>query len=121
MVLLNATGKVDLNMPALTCDIDLVNIFSGHEKAMSPSVVNGVAESDGHAQNNEHEPSKLIRQPMRTAGLLETYAYTDATPIIGREFRELQIADLMKAPNRDELIRDLAINGRIEVMLACTS
>ena len=34
------------------------------------------------------------------------------TPVIGTEFKEgVQIADLLSAPNSDDLIRDLAILG----------
>lgn len=35
----------------------------------------------------------------------------EVTPAIGREFKDLQLAELLDAPNSDELIRDLAITG----------
>jgi len=41
---------------------------------------------------------------------LDHYPHFEVTPSIGREFgKELQLTDLLNAPNSDELIRDLAV------------
>ncbi len=38
----------------------------------------------------------------------------DVTPAIGREFsKDLQLKDLLDAPNSDELLRDLAVLGEM--------
>lgn len=60
---------------------------------------------------------KLQRQPLQPSGALDKYAHFDVTPIIGREYSDLQIKDLLEAPNADELIRDLAITGNPSICL----
>ncbi|EKM51097.1 uncharacterized protein PHACADRAFT_103865 [Phanerochaete carnosa HHB-10118-sp] len=48
--------------------------------------------------------------PLQLGKSLDHFQKTDSTPLIGTEFaRGVQIAELLKAPNVDELIRDLAI------------
>ncbi|KAI5207810.1 taurine dioxygenase family protein [Aureobasidium subglaciale] len=49
-------------------------------------------------------------KPLKQSGALEKFAYEETTPVIGREFSDVNIVDdLLNAPNADELIRDLAI------------
>lgn len=52
-----------------------------------------------------------IREPLKPSGKLEEFEYFDVTPTIGREFPKASLAEWLKAPNSDELIRDLAITG----------
>ena len=55
---------------------------------------------------------KLIGSPtpLKLGHALDTFKRTDLTPIIGTEFeRGIQLTDWLKAPNADELIKDLAI------------
>ncbi|KAH8110650.1 hypothetical protein DFH11DRAFT_757866 [Phellopilus nigrolimitatus] len=48
--------------------------------------------------------------PLKLGTSLDAFEKTDATPTIGTEFaRGVQLAELLKAPNADALIRDLAI------------
>ncbi|KAH7146754.1 hypothetical protein B0J13DRAFT_584256 [Dactylonectria estremocensis] len=42
-------------------------------------------------------------------GALDKFESFDVTPVIGREFVNVDLAYLLRAPNSDELIRDLAI------------
>ncbi|GAW17050.1 hypothetical protein ANO14919_065000 [Xylariales sp. No.14919] len=49
------------------------------------------------------------REPLKLSGVLEQFKYFDNTPIIGREFIDVDLAEWLRAPNSDELIRDLAI------------
>jgi hypothetical protein len=55
---------------------------------------------------------KLIKAPMKLSGALDKYDLKDLTPCIGREFPTAKLVDWLKAPNADELIRDLAITGK---------
>jgi hypothetical protein len=48
---------------------------------------------------------------MKVSGLLNSHIHVENTPIIGREYPDVQISDLMASPKRDEYIRDLAITG----------
>jgi hypothetical protein len=50
--------------------------------------------------------------PLKLGGSLDKLEKADLTPLIGTEFaRGIQLSELLKAPNVDELIRDLAILG----------
>lgn len=50
--------------------------------------------------------------PLKQSGALEQFSYEETTPVIGREFLDVNIVDdLLNASNADELIRDLAITS----------
>ncbi|PQE19162.1 family Taurine catabolism dioxygenase protein [Rutstroemia sp. NJR-2017a BBW] len=76
-----------------------------HEKVVPQKpIVEGQQKesSDSVAQGNH-------REPLRLSGALDKFESFDVTPIIGREFVDVNLADWIKAPNSDELLRDLAI------------
>lgn len=53
-------------------------------------------------------------KPLKQSGALENFTYEDTTPVIGREFPDVNIVDdLLNASNADELIRDLAITSEL--------
>jgi hypothetical protein len=54
----------------------------------------------------------LQREPLKASGLLDHHKFFESTTIIGREYPNVQIADLMQSPQKDQYIRDLAITGR---------
>lgn len=58
---------------------------------------------------NGHKP--LQRARLRYSGSLDSFRAFDVTTVIGREFPELQLSDLLNADNSDEVLRDLAITG----------
>ena len=49
--------------------------------------------------------------PLHLKGVLNQFKSFDVTPVIGKEFPEANLAEWLKAPNSDELVRDLAITG----------
>jgi hypothetical protein len=51
------------------------------------------------------------REPLKLSGALDKFEQFDVTPVIGREFVNVDLAEWIKAPNADELLRDLAITG----------
>lgn len=51
------------------------------------------------------------REPLQLKGVLEQYESFDVTPIIGREFRDVNLKEWLRADNSDELLRDLAITS----------
>lgn len=57
------------------------------------------------------------REPLKLSGALDKYEHFDVTPIIGREFVDVDLAEILRAPNSDELIRDLAITGQSHLEL----
>lgn len=62
--------------------------------------------------SDEKKPS--YPEPLKLSGALEQFSYEDTTPVIGREFHNVNIVDdLMNSPNADELLRDLAITSEL--------
>ena len=54
--------------------------------------------------------------PLKLGKSLDAFEKTDATPLIGTEFaRGVQLSQLLKAPNTDELIKDLAILSALRI------
>jgi len=49
------------------------------------------------------------KEPLKLSGALDHFESFDVTPIIGREFVGVNLAKWLRAPNSDELLRDLAI------------
>jgi len=53
------------------------------------------------------------RDPLELSGALDEFQFEDATPVIGREYINVNIVDdLLHAPNADARIRDLAITSK---------
>jgi len=51
------------------------------------------------------------KEPLKLSGVLDHFESFDVTPVIGREFIGVNLAKWLRAPNSDELIRDLAITS----------
>lgn len=49
------------------------------------------------------------KEPMKYGGSLDQFKSFDYSPNVGREFPDAKLADWLRAPNSDELIRDLAV------------
>ncbi|CEL11306.1 Putative TfdA family Taurine catabolism dioxygenase TauD [Aspergillus calidoustus] len=49
-----------------------------------------------------------ISRPLEYSGSLGRYQHQDLTPVIGREYEGLQVAEILQSPDRDQLIQDLA-------------
>ncbi|KAF2664690.1 TfdA family taurine catabolism dioxygenase TauD [Microthyrium microscopicum] len=52
---------------------------------------------------------EAAREPLKYSGSLDQYKSIDLTPVIGTEYPETNLVDLINAPNADDLLRDLAI------------
>ena len=50
-------------------------------------------------------------EPLKLSGALDHLEQFDVTPVIGREYANVDLVELLRAPNSDELIRDLAITS----------
>ena len=58
-------------------------------------------------------------RPVTYTGLLDAWNSYDSTPAIGREFSNLQVVDLLRASNSDEVIKDLAVTSTTILYLTC--
>lgn len=47
--------------------------------------------------------------PLKSSGTLNSYSLKEITPVIGSEFLDANVVDMLRAPNADKLLRDLAI------------
>lgn len=54
------------------------------------------------------EARTRLTKPLEYSGSLDSYKSSDLTPVIGREYHGLQVADILAAKNSDVLVRDLA-------------
>ncbi|OBT66372.1 hypothetical protein VE03_04807 [Pseudogymnoascus sp. 23342-1-I1] len=53
--------------------------------------------------------SNLIKAPLKLSGAIESWKNFEVTPVIGREYADVDLAAVLKAENSNELLRDLAI------------
>lgn len=73
---------------------------------MAPSATSDIAAHSAPANK------KSFPEPLKLSGALDQFTFEDTTPVIGREFVNVNIVDdLLKAPNSDELLRDVAITS----------
>lgn len=49
-----------------------------------------------------------LSHPIKYSGSLDNYSHADLTPVIGREYRGLQVAEILKSKDCDRIITDLA-------------
>jgi hypothetical protein len=52
------------------------------------------------------------KEPLKLSGVLDQFSSFDITPVIGREYIGVDLAKWLRAPNSDELLRDLAITSQ---------
>ncbi|KAF6825046.1 alpha-ketoglutarate-dependent sulfonate [Colletotrichum plurivorum] len=87
-----------------------VGLKAGDVKAKIPPAQEALPVQHPQAQEVElPEVRTGHREPLKLSGALDKYEHFDVTPIIGREYPTLDLKELLRAPNSDELVRDLAI------------
>ena len=87
---------------------------NGHtaKEALNSSTEQG--SSNGQPETSEEFTPKA---PLKLKGALDQFKSFDVTPIIGREFEDADLAEWLRAPNSDELLRDLAITSQHPILL----
>lgn len=86
---------------------------------MPAIAANANAMSTFKGGNEEAQPR--ISQPLEYSGSLDSYSHNDLTPVIGTEYKGLQIADILKLEQCDQFIKDLAVTSMLNfhVLVAC--
>lgn len=82
-------------------------------KVEEPQNTNGSVKA---AQPEGEELPKLEtnhKEPLKLSGALDKFESFDVTPVIGREYANVDLVEWLRAPNSDELIRDLAITSKL--------
>ena len=86
------------------------------------SLTDGIYQKSVFKVNGDHKPTSQVngeieeasltnKEPLKLSGVLDQFKSFDVTPVIGTEYPDVDLAEWLKAPNSDELIRDLAITG----------
>jgi hypothetical protein len=81
---------------------------------MAPSLTESITSTTNSTTNEfklKESAAGAHSEPLKLLGVLENEKFFEATTVIGREYEDVQIADLVNSPRRDEYIRDLAIIG----------
>lgn len=63
-------------------------------------------------QGGHDQARPTINEPLTYSGSLDGIQYRDLTPVIGREYTGLQIAEVLNSEDRDRLIKDVATIGK---------
>lgn len=81
------------------------------------------AKNNGKSAETDELPKLEVnhREPLKLSGALDQFKAFDVTPVIGREFIDVDLAEWLRAPNSDELIRDLGITSTSHSLLAWIS
>ena len=87
-------------------DAQAQTALNGHAKEHAAAASNGEAKE---IRDPTHHASPS--PPLQLKGVLNEFKSFDVTPVIGREFPEAKLAEWLRAPNSDELIKDLAITS----------
>jgi hypothetical protein len=55
--------------------------------------------------------TSYIKAPLKLSGAIDSWKNFEVTPVIGREYADVDLAAVLTAENSDELLRDLAITS----------
>lgn len=83
------------------------------KSALKPSTQEENGKNYGQSAETDELPKLEVnhREPLQLSGALDQFKAFDVTPVIGREFIDVDLAEWLRAPNSDELIRDLGITS----------
>lgn len=79
---------------------------------MAPGLTSDVPIHSSPSEEEKDKNKSPYPEPLKLSGALEQFSYEDTTPVIGREYHNVNIVDdLMNSSSADELLRDLAITS----------
>ena len=79
---------------------------------MAPSLVDTTTDPVVPIVEDKITLKGLERTPLKPSGALDAFESFDVTPVIGHEFPNASLKDFLRAPNSDDLLRDLAITSK---------
>lgn len=78
---------------------------------MAPGIIEDHGDHEVSASNKEATQQRYP-EPLQLSGALNHFKHEDTTPVIGREFFDVNIVDdLLNGENADERLRDVAITS----------
>ena len=101
-----APSATETNAPS---EIKPVHVTKGPSKGLAT-----LGHAGSAVPTDESLPEVLTdhREPLKLSGALDGFKHFESTPVIGREYVDANLAEILRAPNSDELIRDLAITSK---------
>lgn len=91
--------------------IERSQIFHYTLDDMSPAIIEEHGDHEVAVPNKEATQPRYP-EPLKLSGALDQFKHEDTTPVIGREFFDVNIVDdLLNAENADERLRDIAITS----------
>ena len=83
---------------------------------MAPAILSDLPIPSLHSKGGTTpESASSYPKPLQLSGALDKFAHEETTPVIGREYLNVNIVDdLLNAANADELLRDLAITSKTQ-------
>ncbi|KAG7005246.1 hypothetical protein G7Y79_00021g051130 [Physcia stellaris] len=79
------------------------------EATRNGNKVTAAPEKTVQSSKGEQANDEAPKTPLELKGVLDQFKSFDVTPIIGREYSNVDLSEWLRAPNSDELLRDLAI------------
>ena len=79
---------------------------------MAPHSTNGSSMPENDPPVYEESTFNRQSEPLKLSDALEQFEYFEVVPCIGREYKNVDLSEWLKAPNSDDLLRDLAITSR---------
>ena len=77
---------------------------------MAPGLLSDTPIRSVPAESGNDQP--YPRKPLEPTGALDKFPFEETTPVIGREYTDVNIVnDLLNANDADSLLRDLAITS----------
>lgn len=113
MVLTTAEPVAAIPVPVQEKTVPVVTKPVDNGVVKDTATENGVKNGVENGTHPEELPKLLTghREAPKFSGALDQFEHFDVTPVIGREFVNANLVELLRAPNSDDLIRDLAITG----------
>ena len=68
--------------------------------------------TDPHISIKGQDANKLHYVPLKLSGALEEYKTHDLAPLLCTRFKDINLSKILKSPDCDEKIRDLAITSK---------
>ena len=87
--------------------------MNGDHSAAGVHPRNGEDPVNDEHTNGQHPNEGKYPQPLKLSGALDQFESFRVTPCIGTEYPKANLVEWLRAPNSDELIRELAVTSTV--------
>ena len=100
------TGRIETHTFSPTMGAEAFHLKAQLPQTPPPELVHDPLKTKSTVYNSP------MREPMPLMGSLDGFMFFDLTPIVGTEFPAANVVNWMKAPNSDEMLRELAVTSK---------